>query len=50
MRVRKCTGYDGPNCSLFISILLHNSERILNSEFGIRSSEYGIVKKYGNEK
>ena len=26
--------YDGPNGSLFISILLHNSEfRILNSEF-----------------
>ena len=37
--------YDGPNGSLFISILLHNSEfRVLNSEicttnFGIRNSE-----------
>ena len=29
-----CDMYDGPNGSLFISILLHNSEaRILNSEF-----------------
>ena len=43
--------YDGPNGSLFISILLHNSEfRILNSEFRIcfycefRNSEFGIVK------
>ena len=37
--------YDGPNDSLFFSILLHNSEfQILNSEiytgnFGIRNSE-----------
>ena len=42
--------YDGSNGSLFISILLHNSEfRILNSEFRIpkfalRISEFGIVK------
>ena len=42
--------YDGPNGSLFISILLHNSEfRILNSEFRnlhceFRNSEFGIVK------
>ena len=49
--------YDGPNGSLFISILLHNSEfRILNSEFRIpkfalrisefeiQNSEFGIVK------
>ena len=42
--------YDGPNGSLFISILLHNSEfRISNSEFRIpkfalRLSEFGIVK------
>ena len=40
--------YDDPNGSLFISILLHNSEfRILNSEFRIpkfalRISEFGI--------
>ena len=32
--------YDGPNGSLFISIILHNSEfRILNSEFWIPNSE-----------
>ena len=40
--------YDGPNGSLFISILLHNSEfRILNSElripkFALRISKFGI--------
>ena len=40
--------YDGPNGSLFISILLHNSEfRILNSEFRnlhceFLNSEFGI--------
>ena len=40
--------YDGPNGSLFISILLHNFEfRILNSEFrilkfAVRISEFEI--------
>ena len=42
--------YDSPNGSLFISILLHNSEfRVLNSEFRnlhyeFRNLEFGIVK------
>ena len=46
--------YDGTNGSLFISILLHNSEfRILNSEictanFGIRNCEVYVVWANGN--
>ena len=46
--------YDGPNGSLFISILLHNSEfRILNSEictanFEIRNCEVHQVWASGN--
>ena len=37
--------YDGPNGSLFISILLHNFEfRILNSEFRILNSDFRILK------
>ena len=46
--------YDGPNGSLFISVLLHNSEfRILNSEicttnFGIRNCEVYIIWASGN--
>ena len=46
--------YDGPNGSLFISILLHNSEfQILNSEicttnFGIRNCEVYIIWTSGN--
>ena len=38
---KKTLIYDGPNGSLFISILLHNSE-FRNSE--LRISEFGIVK------
>ena len=35
--------YDGPNGSLFISILLHNSEfRTLNSEFRFYTANFGI--------
>ena len=46
--------YDGSNGSLFISILLHNSEfRIPNSEictttFGIRNCEVYIIWASGN--
>ena len=49
-----CHTYDGPNGSLFISILLHNAEfRILNSEicttnFGIRNCEVYIIWASGN--
>ena len=54
-RCRKSVqSYDGPNGSLFISILLHNSEfRILNSEicttnFGIRNCEVYVMWASGN--
>ena len=49
-----CDMYDVPNGSLFISILLHNSEaRILSSEictanFGIRNCEIYVVWSSGN--
>ena len=53
---KKCIldSYDGQNGSLFISILLHNSEfRIPNSEictanFGIRNCEVYVVWARGN--
>ena len=35
--------YDGPNGSLFISILLHNFEFRI-PKFALRISEFGIVK------
>ena len=35
--------YDGPNGSLFISILLHNSEFLI-PKFALRIAEFGIVK------
>ena len=35
--------YDGPNGSLFISVLLHNSEFRI-PKFALRISEFGIVK------
>ena len=35
--------YDGPNGSLFITILLHNSEFRI-PKFALRISEFGIVK------
>ena len=46
--------YDGPNGSLFISILLHNSEfripkfALRISEFGIRNCEVYVVLASGN--
>ena len=42
--------YDGPNGSLFISILLHNSEfRIFfTANFGIRNCEVYIIWASGN--
>ena len=39
--------YDGPNGSLFISILLHNSE-ICTTNFGIRNCEVYIIWASGN--
>ena len=39
----KVKSYDGPNGSLFISILLHNSEFRI-PKFALRISEFGIVK------
>ena len=41
--VKKAHRYDGPNGSLFISILLHNSEFRI-PKFALRISEFGIVK------
>ena len=46
--------FDGPNCSIFISILLHNSEfripkfALRISEFGIRNCEVYVMWASGN--
>ena len=54
-RLMKSSGvYDGPNGSLFISILLHNSEfcipnsEICTANFGIRNCEVYVVWASGN--
>ena len=54
LKWRRNVIYDGPNGSLFISMLLHNFKfRILNSEictanFGIRNCEVYVVWASGN--